>query len=73
MFVSTSGTSTKSPVSCYLDNNRGQFKRENKLACQNINQKQEELVVKETVQDHKMEVVLWPRLTQERIAVCRKH
>ena len=57
MFVSTSGTSTKSPVSCYLDNNRGQLKRENKLACQNINQKQEELVVKETVQDHKMEVV----------------
>ena len=39
MFVSTSGTSAKSPVSCYLDDNRGQLKKENKLACQNINQK----------------------------------
>ena len=39
-------------------------KKENKLACQNINKKtrdsakQGELVVKETVQDHKMEIIL---------------
>ena len=40
-------------------------KKENKLACQNINKKRTilqsikgELVVKETVQDHKMEIIL---------------